>query len=108
MADGRSKFAPGFQLGITARKISIGRATSEQQLSACFAIRHAVFVIEQGVDARLERDSYDTTAIHLLARIENEPAREPRGLSFTPAQRLRRLAVSPSCRKRVVQASVRG
>ncbi len=56
-----------------ARNILIGRATSESEHGACFAIRHAVFVVEQGVDAGLERDGYDANAIHLLAHLDGEP-----------------------------------
>lgn len=66
-----------------ARMISIGRATTEDELGACYAIRHAVFVIEQGVDAGLERDSYDTTAIHLLASLDGEPVGTARALIRT-------------------------
>ncbi|MFE0646315.1 GNAT family N-acetyltransferase [Streptomyces sp. NPDC058877] len=34
---------------------------------ACFAVRREVFVIEQGVPQELEYDSYDATAVHVLA-----------------------------------------
>ena len=95
MADGRSKFAPRFQPSMIARKISIARATSEQRAGACFAIRHAVFVIEQGVDAGLERDSYDTAAIHLLARLDGEPVGTARAIvnAGTTLAKIGRVAV---------------
>ncbi|MFJ3901994.1 GNAT family N-acetyltransferase [Streptomyces sp. NPDC090025] len=39
----------------------------EADRDACFAVRREVFVDEQGVPAELEYDSYDTTAVHVLA-----------------------------------------
>jgi predicted GNAT family N-acyltransferase len=38
-----------------------------KDLETAFLIRTQVFVVEQGVDPDLERDSYDTQAIHFLA-----------------------------------------
>jgi len=43
----------------------------EQQLA--FSIRHTVFVEEQGVPPRLERDDKDSRAFHFLAVMNNEP-----------------------------------
>src|SRR6185437_4064586 len=34
---------------------------------ACFAVRKQVFVAEQGVPEDIEYDSYDATAVHVLA-----------------------------------------
>ena len=48
-----------------------GEGLSEGDLAACFAIREAVFVREQGVPAELELDEYDETATHLLWRRED-------------------------------------
>lgn len=100
MADGRSKFARRFQPSMIARNILIGRATSEYELGACYAIRHAVFVIEQGVDAGLERDSYDTTAIHLLAHLDGEPVGTARALvhAGTTLAKIGRVAVLQKAR----------
>jgi predicted GNAT family N-acyltransferase len=84
-----------------ARKILIGRATSEQQLRSCYAIRHAVFVIEQGVDAGLERDSYDATAVHLLARLDSEPVATARAVihAGTTLAKIGRVAVLQKARR---------
>lgn len=100
MADGRSKFALRFQPGMIARKILIGRATTEDELDACYAIRHAVFVIEQSVDAGLERDSYDTTAIHLLAHLDSEPVATARAVihAGTSIAKIGRVAVLQKAR----------
>lgn len=34
---------------------------------ACFAVRQAVFVVEQGVPRDIEYDAYDAVAVHVLA-----------------------------------------
>jgi predicted GNAT family N-acyltransferase len=83
-----------------ARNILIGPAASEYELGACYAIRQAVFVVEQGVDAGLERDSYDTTAIHLLARLDGEPVGTARALvqSGKTIAKIGRVAVLPKAR----------
>ena len=39
----------------------------------CFALRHQVFVVEQGVPVEEEIDDLDDTALHLLARIGGRP-----------------------------------
>ncbi|WP_050604887.1 GNAT family N-acetyltransferase [Ruegeria sp. 6PALISEP08] len=39
-----------------------------QDLPSCFALRHQVFVLEQGVPVSEEQDALDNAAIHLLAR----------------------------------------
>lgn len=44
-----------------------------QDLGACLALRHEVFVEEQGVPVELERDEYDAVALHLLARLDGDP-----------------------------------
>jgi predicted GNAT family N-acyltransferase len=41
--------------------------------TACYVIRHDVFVEEQGVPLDLERDALDATAIHLLATDRGTP-----------------------------------
>ena len=37
--------------------------------AACFALRHTVFVEEQGVPVEEEQDALDETAVHLLASL---------------------------------------
>ncbi|MFH0726696.1 MAG: MSMEG_0568 family radical SAM protein [Pseudomonadota bacterium] len=43
-------------------------ARSERELSEAFAIRHRVFVDEQGIFTGTDRDEQDTISIHLIAR----------------------------------------
>ena len=42
-------------------------AESETELRAALALRQAVFVMEQGVDAELETDGLDAAALHVVA-----------------------------------------
>ncbi|MBU6418991.1 MAG: GNAT family N-acetyltransferase [Proteobacteria bacterium] len=50
------------------------------ELEACFAIRMAVFVAEQGVPAAEELDELDATALHVLALWSGQPAGTARAL----------------------------
>ncbi len=66
--------------------------------NALLAIRHAVFVIEQGVPAELEHDADDADALHLLVRDDS-------GTAIATARLLRnghigRMAVLPAWRGR--------
>lgn len=45
----------------------IVRLAVPQELDDVFAVRHAVFVLEQGVPVDLERDELDATADHVVA-----------------------------------------
>jgi predicted GNAT family N-acyltransferase len=45
----------------------------QDQQQQLLAIRHRVFVEEQGVPTELEEDNHDATAIHFLGMNENEP-----------------------------------
>ncbi|MFD4317580.1 GNAT family N-acetyltransferase [Streptomyces sp. NPDC058548] len=46
---------------------SVREALGADDREACFAVRREVFVVEQGVPQELEYDTYDTTAVHVLA-----------------------------------------
>jgi len=52
----------------------ITEVTTPEELAAARALREAVFVLEQGVDAALEWDGRDGEARHLLARLDGRPA----------------------------------
>jgi predicted GNAT family N-acyltransferase len=54
--------------------INVRTATGPADCEACFAIRIAVFVDEQGVRANAELDEHEATATHLLALAEGRPA----------------------------------
>lgn len=68
------------------------------------AIRHAVFVDEQGVPQELERDEHDQVALHLIARIAD-------GTAVGTARMLGdghigRMAVLPAWRRRGVGSAL--
>ncbi|WP_435970603.1 GNAT family N-acetyltransferase [Streptomyces sp. Qhu_M48] len=46
---------------------SVREALGAEDREACFAVRREVFVEEQGVPPELEYDTYDATAVHVLA-----------------------------------------
>ncbi|MFD3541674.1 GNAT family N-acetyltransferase [Streptomyces sp. NPDC058662] len=52
---------------MTPPQVAIRVATSEEDLRACFAVRTAVFVVEQSVPESVEYDAYDADAVHVLA-----------------------------------------
>jgi predicted GNAT family N-acyltransferase len=47
--------------------LTVRQAVGEEDRAACFAVRREVFVEEQGVPPELEYDTYDATAVHVLA-----------------------------------------
>ncbi|MFI1966640.1 GNAT family N-acetyltransferase [Streptomyces pathocidini] len=53
--------------GERAAAYEVRVAAGEADLAACFAVRHEVFVGEQGVPADIEYDAYDAGAVHVLA-----------------------------------------
>ncbi|MDT9687913.1 GNAT family N-acetyltransferase [Streptomyces sp. P9(2023)] len=46
-------------------------AVGAEDREACFAVRREVFVVEQNVPQELEYDTYDETAVHVLALRED-------------------------------------
>ncbi|MEX0171614.1 GNAT family N-acetyltransferase [Streptomyces sp. LMG1-1-1.1] len=46
---------------------AVREAAEPADREACFAVRREVFVEEQGVPQELEYDTYDATAVHVLA-----------------------------------------
>jgi predicted GNAT family N-acyltransferase len=47
--------------------ITVVPADTEELRTRAFALRHAVFVVEQGVPESLERDAHDADAFHAVA-----------------------------------------
>jgi predicted GNAT family N-acyltransferase len=47
--------------------VRIVEANTDELRAFAFALRHAVFVVEQGVPLELERDEHDATAFHAVA-----------------------------------------
>lgn len=55
-----------------ALDIDVIRASWKQDKDRLYAIRHAVFVVEQGVPVEMEIDAQDETAQHFIAWVDGE------------------------------------
>jgi len=62
-------------------------------LAACFAIRHTVFVVGQSVPIEIERDDYDDTALHFLATDNGTPVGTARIVLMGDTGKIGRVAV---------------
>jgi predicted GNAT family N-acyltransferase len=75
-------------------ELIVRTAASPADRDACFAIRKAVFVDEQGVPAEVELDEHDAAATHLLALAGNRPVGTMRWRIVAPGvAKLERVAV---------------
>jgi predicted GNAT family N-acyltransferase len=52
--------------------ITIRAATTKQDVADCFRIREEVFIVEQSVPVDLERDEYDSKALHFIALADGQ------------------------------------
>lgn len=73
----------------------------EADWQGALAVRHAVFVVEQGVPLELERDELDASAVHVMAASGGEVVGTAR-LTRESELRIGRVAVLPSWRRRGV------
>lgn len=69
-----------------------------QDVAACFALRHEVFVVEQGVPVEEEQDALDAGATHLLARDDGTPVGAARILFSTDTAKVGRVCVLKAAR----------
>ena len=75
-------------------EIVVRDAEGDADRQACFAIRIAVFVEEQGVALREELDEHDATATHLLALLSGRPVGTLRWRALAPdTAKIERVAV---------------
>ncbi|MEM1430607.1 MAG: GNAT family N-acetyltransferase [Pseudomonadota bacterium] len=84
----------------------IAEAEGAADLAQCFALRHAVFCVEQGVAEEIERDGKDAAARHLLARVDGVPAGTLRLRVVDDAMKLERVCVSAEARGTGVGAAL--
>lgn len=77
---------------VAAMSIQVARA-SAVELDAVRAIRHAVFVEEQGVPLELEADGRDGAAEHFLARLDRLPVATARARRTSEGWKVERVAV---------------
>ncbi|WP_306046072.1 GNAT family N-acetyltransferase [Nioella sp. MMSF_3534] len=73
-------------------------ATTPEDRAACFAVREAVFMGEQGVSEAEEWDGLDGTCTHFLAGDATTPAGCARLLPKGDVAKVQRVAVMPSYR----------
>jgi predicted GNAT family N-acyltransferase len=69
-------------------------------MSAVYALRHDVFVSEQGVPEELEVDEHDKVAAHLAALSDGNVVGTLRMVRYGRTVKIGRMAVSASSRKR--------
>lgn len=67
-------------------------------LATCFALRHAVFTIEQGVSEAEEIDGRDKDAVHFLARTDGVAVGTARVLIVDGSAKIGRVCVLPHAR----------
>lgn len=81
---------------------TIVEVTNQELLDACFAIRTAIFVEEQGVSAVDEFDAYDTLDAevrHILLYVDGVPAASSRLRIVEQVAKLERICVMLDYRK---------
>lgn len=81
---------------------TIVEVDNQELLDACFAIRTAIFVEEQGVSAEEEFDAYDalgTEARHILLYVDGVPAASSRLRIVENVAKLERICVMMDYRK---------
>jgi len=67
--------------------------TVTQDHDACYALRHEVFVLEQGVPLAEERDALDAQATHLLATDAEQPVGAARIVFLDDTAKIGRVCV---------------
>jgi predicted GNAT family N-acyltransferase len=55
------------------RMVIIRAANTTQDMEQCFRIREEVFIVEQSVPVDIERDEYDSKALHFIALADGRP-----------------------------------
>jgi predicted GNAT family N-acyltransferase len=84
---------------VADRGASVRVARAEgRDLDACLALRHRVFVVEQGVPLALERDEHDAHATHWIARVGDTVVGTARARVVGDAAKAERVAVAAAAR----------
>ena len=68
-------------------------AASDEDLTKAMVVRGIVFCGEQGIAYSIERDEFETSAIHVLGEIEDEPVAAGRVRLLDEYAKLERIAV---------------
>jgi predicted GNAT family N-acyltransferase len=80
--------------------IAVRPVQGEQELRAALALRHEVFVLEQGVSVEEELDGRDADALHIVAVQDGRVLATCRLLTQGEEMRLGRMAVAARARRR--------
>jgi predicted GNAT family N-acyltransferase len=89
--------------------IPVVQADTEELRARAFALRHAVFVVEQGVPEAIERDAHDATAYHAVVLDHDRCVATGRLVRQAGGVgRVGRMAVDASWRRRGLGALVLG
>jgi len=75
-------------------------------LSACLALRRAVFIVEQGVPADVEQDGRDGAAHHILAFLDGTPVGAARLLVEGETGKIGRVCVLKDTRRQGIGAAL--
>ena len=89
------------------QSIEVRVASSDDDMHGAFAVRHEVFILEQGVPPELERDDADATAVHVVAR-EGTAVIGTARLTRDGEARIGRVAVLPAWRRRGIAGLLLG
>ena len=81
---------------------SVRRAVSERERSQGRALRHAVFVVEQGVPIDVEVDGLDDVCQHFLVRSGEHAVATARARTTERGWKIERVAVADAYRRRAV------
>ena len=87
--------------------VSTRSAANAADRAAAYAVRHRVFVEEQGVAPAVERDDGDAKAVHVIAVVDGEVVGAGRLVDVRDGSgRVGRMAVLPGARGRGVGTAV--
>ncbi len=87
--------------------IQVRVASSDADMQGAFAVRHEVFIVEQGVPPELERDEADDSAVHVVAS-DGPAVIGTARLTRGGEARIGRVAVLPAWRRRGVAGLLLG
>lgn len=82
-------------------------AETPEDIAQCLALRHAIFIVEQGVSEAEERDGQDDLCTHVLARADGQAVGTARvNWSLTGIAKIQRVCVAADFRDRGVGGTI--
>lgn len=87
-------------------KPTVEKITDNNSLQEAFKIRQSVFVFEQKVDAEAERDEFEETSTHFLARLGGKPVGTARWRLTKNGVKMERFAVVKEARGKGVGSAL--